>query len=172
MTGEHAASRLFGLRGIRATFAGTLIALAAASCHDANTVVGPAPTRTPTPTPPPAASDLAGNWSGTIRESGRTEEFFCPGRDRNVIARISQMGNDLVLELNTAGFCSRAGATSLTGTYSGTTLQGALSSQVSGDNGCTLAGQASGTGDLHAIHLTGRMSGECNSVDVTIDLAR
>jgi len=170
MTGEHAASRLFGLRGIRATFAGTLIALAAAGCHDANTIAGPDPT--PTPTPPPAAFNLAGDWSGTIQESGRTEDFFCPGRARNVTAHITQTGNDVGLELPTAGFCSHGGATSLTGTYRGTAVQGDLASQVPGDAGCRLTGNASGTADPHAIHLTGLMSGKCNSVNVTIDLAR
>jgi len=171
MTGEHAASRLFGLRGVRATFAGTLIALAAAGCHNADTVVGP-PGPTPTPTPPPAASNLAGNWSGTVRETGRTEDFFCPGGDRNVIAQVTQTGGDVVLTASSGGFCTHAGPTKLTATLSGTALSGTLASEVSGDHGCGLVGQATGTGDPHAIHLTGVMRGSCNDVNVTIDLVR
>lgn len=132
----------------------------------------PAPTRTglPTITPTPAASmDLSGNWIGTIRDLGNTDEFFCPGITDAIGFTVAQSGNSIHFSFTNGDRCSPGGVTNFDGTLSGNNLSGRIQKQVSA---CLLAGQARGPADPGHIQLDGLLEGSCDSVRVHIETTR
>ena len=179
--------------------AAALLAFAAglAGCHgDGNTLTGPdptpaaspsatptrtaahtqtatpSPTQIPSATPTPPPGSLNGDWTGTVHETGRTDEFFCPGHTTPVTASISGSDDAVKVEISSASGCSHAGATVFSGALSGSSLSGSVNATVAGDRGCQLAGFAHGPAGTRQIHLEGSMKGTCNDVNVTIDLSR
>ena len=148
-----------------------LIAAAAASlrCHD--TVTGPSEHISPTPTPSPAV-DLSGTWSGTMRERGLTDDYFCPGRERNVTVEIRDIEGEITFEMPTGAGCSRAGAALFTGVLSGEALSGRLNRPPADGEFCELRGGLGGTVETRSMALDGAMRGSCNAIGLHVVLTR
>jgi hypothetical protein len=153
-------------------FLATLALVLVVRCDD-NTISGPRPQRIdPTPTPiPPPASDLSGSWTGTSRERGATEDFFCPGITSNVTAQVSQNGSVVSLVISPYTSCSARGLVRLDGTLAGTLLAGTLRKEMSMSS-CVLTGLASGPAEPSRIVLDGHLHGGCDAVLVHIELQR
>jgi len=128
------------------------------------------PTMTPPPSPtPPPAMDLAGRWTGTVRDRGRTDEFFCPGWSADVSFSIAQSGASLQFSLPPVPGCSAQGALIFSGSLAGDHLTGTWSKQTSP---CLLSGSASGSVGATHIELDGRLAGDCNDVLVHLEVSR
>jgi hypothetical protein len=142
-------------------------------CHDQGpTAPAGVPTSTPLPaTPTPTAGSLAGRWTGTVKERGLTDDYFCPGRSNSVTVYVTQENNTVNFDLLSGASCSGPGTTSFQGALTGIQLSGQLRKEVSGTS-CVLTGGAGGSGEPSHIHLEASMSGACNSVGLHIDLTR
>lgn len=148
-----------------------LIAAAAASfrCHD--TVTGPNEQISPTPTPGPAV-DLSGTWTGTMRERGLTDDYFCPGRERNVTVAIRDIEGEITFEMPTGAGCSKAGTALFTGVLSGKALRGSLSRPPADGEFCELRGILAGSVETRSMALDGAMRGSCNAIGLHVVLSR
>ena len=145
-------------------------------CND-DTVTGPEvratptliPTLTPTLTPTPRQPGvLNGWWSGTVKDAGATDEFFCPPKEKAVRVNVHHSGDLVGFILSLAG-CSHDAPAEFVGFSTGQSLGGFLDAR--GTASC-MTGSLSGTATANHILLNGRASGPCNSVVIHVDLTR
>lgn len=141
-----------------------LLALAP-GCHDD----GPTAPLRVSPTPAPPALDLAGTWAGTVRDRGRTDAYFCPGRSAEVSFSIVQTGASIRFDLPPVSGCSALGPETFDGSLTETGLSGSLRKET---EPCLLTGSARGSVAAGHLELDGNLAGECNDLLVHLEASR
>ena len=124
---------------------------------------------------PGTGAALAGRWAGSVRDSGLTDEFFCPPRTNSVSFDIAQTGDAVRFDVSFHGLCSGSGTLTFQGYQwernGSLFLSGQLRKEAE-PGSCALKGDFSGPVDGSRIALSGSLSGPCNSVGMDIGLTR